>query len=407
VTPLAPAATVPPSGESLPVPAARSQRALEWSLASGNFAIGCGVMVAAGSLNDLVRSLGVSVAVGGQLVSVASLATALGAPLMAAAIGGWDRRRLLTLSLVWFAVGHVLCALMPNFASLLPVRTLAVLGAAVFTPQAAAVIATMVPVQRRGRAIAFIFLGWSLSSVIGMPLHSYVGESFGWRWAYALVGVFSAAAALAVWRAMPSGVKPPALSLAAWRAVFTNRVLMALIAVTALSGSGQFTLFTYFAPYFRQVIGVGPGEVSLLFFWFGAFGLLGNLLLTRWIDRLGAGRCVTLGLTAMALSIACWPLAGGLLGMSLVLLPWALGCFSSNSAQQARAGVAAPALAGATLALNTSAIYLGQAVGAAGGGALMAISGYSLLPAAGFAWMAAAILISVWILRQTRGTAGA
>ena len=380
-----------------------AQRSAEWALLAGNFAIGCGVMVTAGCLNDIVRSLDVSVALGGQLITVAAVMMCFGAPMLAAAMGAVDRRRLLTGALVWYAAGHLLCALAPGYAALLPVRALTVLGAAAFTPQAAAAIGAMTPPAQRGRAITFVFLGWSVSSVIGMPMHSYVGETFGWRWAFALVGLISLAAAAGVWRVMPNGLRPPAVSLASWRAIFTHPVLMGLVAVTALSGAGQFTVFAYFAPYYRQVLGATAGEVSLLFFWFGAFGLLGNVIVSRRIDRLGADRAVTVTLAAMALSLALWPLAGSVAAMALVLVPWAMGCFSSNSAQQARAAMADPVLAPALIALNSSAIYLGQAAGAAGGGALVAASGYGALAGVGLTWMVAAIAVSAWVAHRMRG----
>ena len=151
------------------------------------------------------------------------------------------------------------------------------------------------------------------------------------------------------------------------------------------------------------MLGASAGGVSFLFFWFGAFGLLGNLLLTRWIDRLGAARCVTAALALMALSLALWPLAGNVAGMALVLVPWALGCFSANSGQQARLSHSAPAFAPALLALNTSAIYLGQAVGAGGGGALLAAGGWKPLPMAGLAWMGLAITLSLWAAWRLKG----
>ncbi len=380
-------------------------RSAEWALLAGNFAIGCGVMVTAGCLNDLVRSLGVSVAVGGQLITVAAVMMCFGAPLMAAAVGGTDRRRLLTWSLVWYAAGHALSALVPGYASLVPVRALTVLGAAVFTPQAAAAIGVMTPPAQRGRAITFVFLGWSVSSVIGMPMHSYVGETFGWRWAFALVALISLAAAGAVWRAMPDGVKPAALSLSSWRTIFTHPVLMAIVAVTALSGAGQFTVFAYFAPYYRQVLGAGAGEVSLLFFWFGAFGLAGNVLVSRRIDRTGPAQSVAITLAAIAVSLAVWPLAHTVPAMALALVPWAMGCFSSNSAQQARAGMANPAFAPAMMALNSSAIYLGQAIGAAGGGAIVAAAGYGALSWVGLAWVLAGIVTSLWVTKRMKGNA--
>ena len=381
------------------------------ALMAGNFAIGCGVMVVPGSLNDLSQSLAVSPAVAGQLITAGAVAMGTGAPLLAAALARFDRRALLTLALLWYGAGHALAALAPGYAALLSLRVLGVLGAAVFTPQAAAAINFLAPAAQRGRAITTVFLGWSLSSVLGMPMGSFIAETFGWRWAFAAVALLSVVAALGVWRAVPSGVKPPPLSWHSWRTALTHPVLMGMVAVTALSAAGQFTLFSYFAPYYRQVLGASATQVSLLFFWFGAFGLLGNVLLSRHIDRLGAARCVNIALVLMALSLLLWPLTGpqgpllamtGLAGMALVLVPWALGCFSCNSAQQARLSQASQAFAPALLALNTSAIYAGQALGAAGGGALLSARGFGPLPWAGLTWMALALGLSVWATRRMR-----
>jgi len=380
-----------------------------WALLAGNFAIGCGVMVAPGSLNDLVASLQVSVAVGGQLIAVSAVVMAVAAPLLAALVGGWDRRTLLVAALAWYALGHALSALAPDYAALLLLRAATVLAAAVFTPQAAAVIGVMTTPAERGRAITFIFLGWSLASVVGMPVHAWIGETYGWRWAYALVALLAGGAALWVWRALPAGVRPPAMGLRSWREALTHPALMAVVAVTALASAGQFTLFTYLAPYYRQVFGASATEVSLLFFWFGVFGLVGNLALSRVVDRVGAARAVFWLLAGIALSLAAWPLAGGLAALALILVPWGLGCFASNSAQQARLGLAAPALAPALMALNTSAIYAGQAIGAASGGALVAAQAaagatdaaiYDGLHAVALAWVLVALALSAWAQRR-------
>jgi predicted MFS family arabinose efflux permease len=370
-----------------------------WALLAGNFAIGCGVMVVPGSLNSLVASLEVSAAVAGQLITAGAVAMGCGAPLLAMLLGAMDRRLLLTASLAWYAIGHAMCALVPGYAALLPLRALAVLAAAVFTPQAAAAINVLAPEGERGRHMSFIFLGWSLASVLGMPLHAWIGESFGWRWAFALVAVLSAAAAWGVWRTVPDGVKPPPMSLAGWGRVLRNPWLMALVGVTVLSGAGQFTLFSYMAPYYRDVLGASAGAISLLFMWFGLFGLVGNVLLTRWIERLGAPRCVNLGLVSVGLAFLAWPWASTLALVALLLVPWALGTFSSNSAQQARLSAAAPAVAPALLALNTSAIYAGQALGAAGGGAILAAGGYGPMAAVALAWVAAALVVSLLLAR--------
>jgi MFS transporter, DHA1 family, inner membrane transport protein len=371
--------------------------AARWALLLGNFAIACGVMVTSGALNDIVRSLQVSVSVAGQLTAAGAVVVGFGAPLLAAAVAGWDRRRLLTAALVWFGLGHLACALAPDFAWLLPLRVGSMLGAAVFTPQAAAAISVMAPPAERGRAITFVFLGWSLASVLGMPLHSFVSDTAGWRWAFALVAAMSLLTAAGVWRSLPDGVRPAALSLTQWRRVLTHPMLMGMVAVTAASAAGQFTLFAYMAPYYRDVLQASPAQISALFLAFGAFGLIGNMALARWVDRIGAGPAATLGFASIAVSLLLWPLATTPLQMALMVLPWGLGCFSSNSAQQARLGHAAPMLAPALMALNSSAMYLGQAIGASSGGLLIAQSGLSNLHAWAAAWMLAAMGFSAWL----------
>jgi len=386
----------PEAPPALPAPGA----SLRWALMFGNFVIGCGVMSVAGTLNDIARSLQVSVALAGQLIAIAAATMAFGAPLLAGWVAGFDRRRLLALALLWYAIGHALSALMPSYALLWPMRAITMLAAAVFTPQAAAAIGFMTPAQQRGRAITFIFLGWSIASVLGLPLSAWLGETYGWAVAFDAVAVLAFIAAIWVYGVMPDGVRPAALSLRAWKDVLTHPVLMAMVMVTALSGAGQFTLFSYFAPYFRQVLAASTEQITLLLMWFGAFGLIGNVVLTRVIDRVGPNVAVTITMAMIAVSMLLWPLGVGLASIAIVLVPWALGCFSSNSTQQARLSLAAPVLAPALMALNTSAIYIGQAAGAASGGWLIAHTGFGGLNWVGFAWLAIAIAVSRWAGRR-------
>ncbi|HSV78072.1 MAG TPA: MFS transporter [Ramlibacter sp.] len=373
-----------------------------WALLFGNFVIGTGVMVVPGTLNEISTALAVSVATAGQLISAGGVLMCLAAPLCAALVARWDRRRLLALAMAWYGLLHFACALAPGFAWLLPLRVLALLSAAVFTPQAAACVGLLVPPEQRGRAITFIFLGWSLASVLGMPFGALVGGTLGWRHAFAGVGLASLASAFWVWRAMPRGVQPPALSLAAWRQTFRSRAIMTTVLVTVLFNGGQFVLFSYFAPYFQQGMGATPGQLSLLFMWFGAWGLAGNVLMSRNFDRIGVDRAVMAGAGLTALTLLLFPLGTGLALAALVCVPWALGCFSSNSAQQARLVGMAPPLAAASVALNSSGIYAGQAIGASAGGWLVTHAGMGSLHWAALGGVLAAMGASALATRFAR-----
>jgi predicted MFS family arabinose efflux permease len=380
----------------------RSPSAL-WALMTGNFVIGTGVMVVPGTLPDISQSLDVSIPQAGQLITAAAVMMGLGAPLFASLVAAWDRRRLLTLSLLWYAVMMGVSALAPSYMALLPLRVLAVIAPAVFTPQAAACIGLLVPEAQRGRAIAFVFLGWSVASVLGMPLSAWIGGVLGWRWAFGLVALLAVLSAAWVWRAMPDGIRPAALSREAWGRTLGSAPVMLALGVTLLSSFGQFTLFSYFAPYLQQTLSAGAVTLSLLFLWFGAFGLLGNILLTRWVDRLGAPRAALVALSLMAASLSVWPAGrAGLVMQALVMVPWALGCFAGNSAQQARLVHLSPVLAPASVALNTSAMYAGQGLGAALGGALIAQGRMLQLHWVGLVLMLLAIGLSLLATRAQK-----
>ena len=374
-----------------------------WPLLFGNFVIGAGVMVVPGTLNEISADLNVPVAGAGQLITVGGVVMCLGAPLLAAVVAGWDRRRLLALSMLWYALLHLACAAAAGLGWLLPLRAIAVIAPAIFTPQAAACVGLLVPPQERGRAITFIFVGWSLASVLGLPLAAYIGGTLGWRAAFGVITVLSLISAAWVWRTLPDGVRPPALSREAWGRTFASRPLMLCIAVTVLYAAGQFVLLSYLAPFFRQTLNASAAVTSLLFMCFGAFGFLGNVLMSRHIDRIGADRAVLISVALMAVGFIAWPLASiSLLLAAMVLVPWGLGCFASNSAQQARLVGLAPTLASASIALNSSALYAGQAIGAAGGGWLILNAGFGVLHWAGLAALLAAMALSVLAARAAR-----
>ena len=378
------------------------QRGALWALLAGNFVIGTGVMVVPGTLNEISASLAIKVATAGRLISAAAFVMCLGAPLLAAAVAGWDRRKLLALTLLWYAAWHVVAALVPSFGALLPVRMLTVVAPAIFTPQAAACAGMLVPPEQRGRAVTFVFLGWSVASVLGLPIGALIGGHLGWRMAFMAIAALSVVSAASVWLTLPSGIRPAALTAAAWSRVLRSPVLMGIVSVTALQGVGQFVLFSYFGPLLKQGFGADANTLSLMWALFGAFGLLGNMVVSRYIDRVGAGRMVLLTTGLIALSLLLWPLASTLAWLAVVLVPWGLGCFATNSSQQARLVGLAPALAPGSVALNSSGIYIGQALGAALGGWLLANDATEWMSRVGFALMLLAMGLSIAIDRSRR-----
>ena len=371
-----------------------------WALLFGNLAIGMGIMVVPATLTNISGNLSESIPITGQLITAGSILMGIGAPLFAALVAKWDRRRLLAFTMAWYALFHALCAIAPSFTSLMILRVLSVITPAIFTPQAAACVGLLAKPDARGKAITFIFLGWSISSVFGVPVLATIGGSLtddsGWRWAFGLVAVIASISAFWVWRVMPSGIQIAPLSKTVWLGVFKHKVLMMTVGVTLLSAFAQFVLFSYLTAYYKQTLKADTQTISVFFLWFGFCGLIGSLIIAKYIHRMGDGLAPIVAMSLMALSLLLWPLGTNVLGMLLICTPWGLGCFASNSSQQARLGTIAPLVAGASIALNTSAMYSGQAFGAGVGGWLISHGRMDQLHWYGFALMLVAIGLSYW-----------
>lgn len=372
-----------------PIPGQASQRLALWSLLFGNFVIGTGVLLPAGLLNVLGADLQVPPATAGLLLFAGGLVVGVGAPVLAGLTSRFDRRLLLAMSAAIFAVGHGLAALAPEFWSLLVIRTVTMVAVTVFTPQAAATVGLLLPPEKRSEAIAFIFIGWSLASVVGIPLGSILGTAFGWRVTFLAMALLAAASCVGVMLSLKPGLRVQPLQFSSWIAVFKNPALLCIMVVTLLSMSGQFTVVSYLAPILREAFAATPTGIAVMFGIFGVAGVLGNYLATKTIGRFGVDRTILVALCFLLAGLGTFGVFfGNYLVGCIACFIWGLGTFSSNSLQQSRLVVIAPGLAAATVALNTSAVFLGQSVGAAAGGFAIR-DGIS----ANIAWMALGFLV--------------
>ena len=364
----------------------------------GNFVVGCAVLVVPGMLDLLARDLGVTVPQAGTLLSLAALTMCVGAPLLAALTSRMDRRRLLVLSLLGLGLGHLACALAPGFEALLWLRPLSVLGAAVFTPQVAVVLAQMVPPAQRATAISSAFVGWSLAAVLGMPIGNLLADALSWRASFAAVGALALLAALAVWRVVPAGLQVAPLLLRSWGEVLGNPRLRWILLATLAWCMGHFTLFGYITAALRAGIQAEPAMQAALMTLMGVCGLVGNVVLSRRIAHFGADRGARISMGFVVAGLLLWIVAlSGLQAawaVAMAVIVWGLGNFAFTSAQQIRLGQSAPHLASASIALNSSSLYAGQAMGAALGATLVVALGYGALGPTALLIMGGAFLCS-------------
>jgi len=374
-------------------------------LCFGNFIIGTGTLIVPGMLPALAEGLSVKVPVAAQLITAFAFTVCVTAPPLAALTARFDRRALLVMVQLLFAGGHLASAYASTLHELLILRVVSSVGAALFTAQAASTAALLVPTQRRGSAIAFVFVGWSIASVVGMPLGAYVSERIGWSAAFIIVGIGALVAATALYVTLPRGLKIAPIGRAMWASLFGSRSLMMAVAVTAIQAAAQFTVLSFLVPSIKTLFNASAETVSLLLVAFGVTGVAGNLIGARMVDRIGAPRVTLLGLSSMLISHVVWLFVPGSWPLLvLFLLLWGIGCFSTNSAQQARLVLLSPPHAPVSVAMNSSAMYFGQAVGTAAGAAVIAgVAGefaYTALALISIPLFIASIAVSLFVERK-------
>lgn len=357
---------------------ARAVRLSLLSLAFGNFVIGSGALVFIGLLDSVAKDLDVSIAAAGQIAGLYSLGICVSGPVLGALTSRMDRRNLLTISLGLFAVGHAWAALVNSYAALLAVRILTSFAGTLYTPQAAGTAALLVSPERRARTMAFVFLGWSLSAVVGLPAGAWIGTHYGYRTALWLIAGLATLGTLIGYVQIPRALHVAVITSQAWRALVKHPALTRVVSVTMIHASAQFVLFSYLVVAYRDALAAGPDLTAILLGVMGAAGFLGNIVAGTLADRLGTELVIHSAIGSMLCAFVVWlglfalgpsPLSSVLAVVAALL--WGAGNFSANSMQQVRLVNLAPELASVSVALNTSAIYLGQFIGAGVGGLVL------------------------------------
>jgi predicted MFS family arabinose efflux permease len=341
------------------------------ALMFGNIVVGTAVLAPAGMIGDLASGLSVSIRDAGLLIAYGAVILCFGSPLMAWATSNIDRRMLLAATLAVLAAGQLVSALAPNYYTVLAFRLLMLTVAAIYTPQAASTIALIVPQKDRASAISFVFLGWSLSVAVALPLVAFLSAHIGWRGTFAVLGVTAGLGFLLNFFGLPGGLRGTPLSFASWAKIARSPTIGLLLAITLFWTAGMFVIFPYLAPLLQRLAGTGAGASGAFFAIFGLMGFLGNVAATRAVRSLGAFNTTALSLGSMFGGSLVWSLGAGTLGlMAAGMCMLGLGFAATNSMQQARLVAVAPDLSAATVALNTSWLYVGQAAGSWVGGIL-------------------------------------
>ncbi|HEY9291452.1 MAG TPA: MFS transporter [Microlunatus sp.] len=367
-------------------------------LAIGTFTLGMDSMVLAGLLPQVASDLQVSVSTAGQLTTIFAITYAISSPLIATLTGRLDRRTVLAGGMIIFLVGITGQALGTTFLMVAISRVLAAIGAAGFQANAYAVAGLLAEEGKRGRALATISTGGTVSTVIGTPFGVLIGQSLGWRTSIWVIAALAAISALVV--PLLPAVRMPAVALRQRIRVLGQPRVLAILAGTTLILLPTFAVLSYLPVLAAPVVTGSLLAVAMVIN--GGGQVIGNQVAGRVIDARGALPVVIIALAGSLLCLVVLPVARQS-AWSLLLILLLLGCLAGANIvpQQHRLFTVAGDAATTALGLNGSAIYLGIALGSAIGGLSLKIIGVGWLPVVA-AVLAAFALLIIWTTAPER-----
>jgi predicted MFS family arabinose efflux permease len=261
----------------------RSQLAV-LTLAASAFIFVTAEILPVGLLPQISGSLGVSEGTVGLLLTVYAALAGISAIPMTMRLSRVSRDRLLVVLMSVFTLSTLLAALAPTYSLLVAGRLICALVHGVFWAILAPTVARIVGPSRAGRAAAKVFTGTALATVIGVPLTTALGVTFGWRVSMATVAVFGLLVTLALRALLPDLPAEERHAGVPLRRILGSRRLRAVAITTAVIIFGQFTIYTYIAPLLKHQIGLGGIGLSAILMGFGVAGVIGNLVGGRFVD---------------------------------------------------------------------------------------------------------------------------
>ncbi len=348
------------------------------------FCIGTAEFVVMGLLPDIARDLSVSIPLAGQLVTAYALGVVIGAPILAALTANQPRKRVLIMMVGVFIVGNFISALSPSYWLLVVARVLAAFAHGTLFGVGAVVAAGMVPVNRQASAIGLMFLGLTLANILGVPLGTLVGQTFGWRATFGVITVLGLVALVPVYWLVPEIAARRSEGMRRELSVLRQGDVLLAIATTIIASASTFTLFTYIVPLLQTVTGFTPSNVTLILFMIGIALTIGITLGGKFSDR-GAMRAMITMLAVLVVSLAAVSLvAHSKVATLIVIFIWAMAAFGVVPGLQSRVVDKASHAPNLASTLNIGAFNLGNAGGAFLGGVIID-QGFSLpaVPLAG------------------------
>ncbi|MEF2967408.1 MFS transporter [Paenibacillus sp. M1] len=302
----------------------RKHKLLTFNLFLLTFVLGTSEFVMVGLLSEVAADMKIAISTAGSLVTAFALTFAIGTPVFTALFSRFSKYPLMLTLIGIFIVGNIITAISGSYGLLLASRVITAVVTGVLIALAMSVASETMPVEKRGPVISIIFTGFTVASVLGVPLGTFIGQWGGWHMSYwftTLLGIVSLIASCAT---IPKGIKGARSSLKNQLRLFAYpRVVLAFF-IPALSIAATYSVYTYLAPLLQDVLFVPARYISLVFLLYGIVSIFSTLIGGKLAAGGGMGKIryvfLAQAVILASLYVSSGSLVGGLISISLMAL---------------------------------------------------------------------------------------
>lgn len=273
------------------------------ALSLGGLTIGITEFVMMGLLPDIASDMKVSIPVAGYLISSYALGVVIGAPLLVIAGRNYAPKKMLLILALMLAVFNALSIIAPDYNVLFASRFLSGLPHGAFFGVGAVVASRLADKGKEAQAISIMFAGLTIANLIGVPIGTYIGHHFIWRYTFVLIAIVGLLTFLAIYLWMPNLEKGESVNMKTQLQFFKKTEAWLIIGITAIGFGGLFAWISYIAPLLINVSKFSPEDVSTILILAGLGMVVGNFVGGKLADKYSPAPTVLALLFVMVLDL--------------------------------------------------------------------------------------------------------
>ena|SRR6218665_678928 len=273
------------------------------ALSLGGLTIGITEFVIMGLLPDIATDLNVSIPVAGYLISAYALGVVIGAPLLVILGRNYPPKKMLLLLAAMLTVFNALSIIAPNYDFLLLSRLLSGLPHGAFFGVGAVVASRLADKGKEAQAISIMFSGLTIANLAGVPIGTYIGHNFTWRYTFIIIAMVGLLTFVSIYFWMPVLEARAKETIKSQLQFFRKTEAWLIIAITAVGFGGLFAWISYIAPLLTDVSKFAPEDVSYILILAGLGMVVGNFIGGKLADRFSATKTIVMLLLLMVLDL--------------------------------------------------------------------------------------------------------